>query len=647
MNKEAAWDAKVAKRKAEAEKLRMKTVLKVERAYSDFQLLENRWDNLVTNAFWNQFIKDHQREAARRITYSRRLILADTMGLGKTFSAYAACDYIRAATAEGDTESVSTAFVHEYIPGQCTSEADLIFADSPTCRETVNHWTEFYLEPREGVHKFVKTNPPAGRRILYVCPSSLDRNVLSELRHWGQDTQTGRPARSIHNLSHLTKVARQMKIDVFKEMADYVVIINYEAWRKDRLLLNDLVDLKFDTVIIDEAHSIKDRTSNAYRGVRQILDGLVMDPEDQFRTISRRLDPVRYVIPMTGTPVLNKPQELYSLLTLVDPKTYPNTSEGENRFLNTYCIMNPETRRWTFAFGGIDLLLKKVGNRLLRRDRKTAGIKTWATTPQIHSLVVDEEAYPEQARARRQMRENAMIMIDEAQGSAVIASVMLAVYTRLRQIETWPAGIEIKDKNGVVKLKVDIEQSQKLDYLIRPEIIDGSFSGEYEGLIPEVCPTERTIVFSQFKAPLREIADRCRRAGIRVAILDGSTSESIRNEIRIDFDRKFTKQETPDQYKYDIVLANYKVGGVGLNLTGATQVIVLDEEWNPGKRDQAFGRADRMGQEAEVSIHIIRMKATIDTWLASIIREKEDMTTGFESGASAIDLKSALESGEL
>jgi SNF2 family DNA or RNA helicase len=95
------------------------------------------------------------------------------------------------------------------------------------------------------------------------------------------------------------------------------------------------------------------------------------------------------------------------------------------------------------------------------------------------------------------------------------------------------------------------------------------------------------------------------------------------------------------------VLCNYRVGGVGVNFTDATQMIILDEEWNPGKRDQAYDRIHRMGQDKPVTIHVLRVAGTVDRWLEDIISEKEAMIDGFHNVADnmAQQMFDALKSG--
>lgn len=459
----------------------------------------------------------------------------------------------------------------------------------------------------------VVVKKPAGRKILYFCPSTMIGNVEREIRRWA-------PKRSVVALGGRTKAERQFLLQMMKAHPEYVVVCNYEAWRRDKSLIDDLVDVEFDTCIIDEAHNIKDRKSQAYRGIKQILT---------------RSD-IPFVIPMTGTPILNKPQEFFSLLTLVDPYHF----HSENYFLRDFCQQDYETGKWRFKPGGVEYLFKRFPNLFLRRTKEQAGIVLPPKTITVHEIEVDEQAYPMQAKARNQMRQWGSIMLDPERGKALSAAAIIAVYTRLRQIETWPAGMSLRDENGdvIAELGPEYGESQKIDEIIRWE---NSNVNDWTGLIPEITRHknnvdggERTVVFSQFKTPLHEIARRGKEAGYRVAVLDGDTPESLRQEIAIDFDNKH--KDEAGWGKYDLVLCNYKVGGVGLNLTAATQMIVLDEEWNPGKRDQAYDRIHRMGQDKPVTIHVLRTVGTIDKWLANLIDEKESLVDGFHGTADSM-----------
>ena len=156
-------------------------------------------------------------------------------------------------------------------------------------------------------------------------------------------------------------------------------------------------------------------------------------------------------------------------------------------------------------------------------------------------------------------------------------------------------------------------------------------------------------MFSQFTTALQGFKDILEDNGLRVALLTGATPKKLRQEIKDNF--YLAKGEEP---KWDIVLCNYKTGGTGLNLTSASATHILDEEWNPGKRDQAYARTDRIGQELENDVYIYRIPASIDTWMSNTIHRKEQIVSAFndtmvdsKAEMTAESLSEAMRTGEI
>ena len=197
----------------------------------------------------------------------------------------------------------------------------------------------------------------------------------------------------------------------------------------------------------------------------------------------------------------------------------------------------------------------------------------------------------------------------------------------------------------------EVRESIKLDRIINEP--SRTESGDWEGMAIDYTGGgdkingDRVVVFSQFKGPLIELERRMKAAGIDVVRFDGDTPEDIRNQVKTDFDRMVADQPGYE-YKWQVALCNYKSGGVGLNFNAATHAIILDEEWNAGKRDQAYARLDRMGQTEENTVDVLRLDKTIDTWLANLIDSKEALAEGFQdSAAMANSLLDAMRNGEV
>jgi SNF2 family DNA or RNA helicase len=334
----------------------------------------------------------------------------------------------------------------------------------------------------------------------------------------------------------------------------------------------------------------------------------------------------------TGTPILNSPLDIYALLHLCDPMLFARKTQ----FLETFCITNHHSGKVEFRDGQLDNLRPLIAGRFIARTREDAGIVLPTQRKHIVRVDLDEHKYTKQYKIVRQLSERAQIMLDSGESMTIMH--LIALITRKRQANVWPAGIELKDNEGNVVFSVgqEVRESCKLDV-----VVDQILQIHAEG--------RRQVVFSQFTTALQGLFEMLEEAGLSVALLTGATPRNLRDEIKNNF--YLAKGEEP---KWDIVLCNYKTGGTGLNLTSATATHIIDEEWNPGKRDQAYARTDRIGQELENDVYIYRIPASIDTWMSNTIHRKEQMVSAFndtmgEEGAemTAESLSEAMRSGEI
>lgn len=131
------------------------------------------------------------------------------------------------------------------------------------------------------------------QKILVVVPDDVVSNFVREIQHWA-------PHRSVIMLGKQTKLARNMAIDLMRSLDSFIVVINYSAWRKDSSLLDRLVSLRFDTVIMDEAHTIKETTTNAYKGCAQLVLAENSCPKCRGaiqKSISQKIQLLNYLTP--------------------------------------------------------------------------------------------------------------------------------------------------------------------------------------------------------------------------------------------------------------------------------------------------------------------------------------------------------------
>ena len=496
------------------------------------------------------------------------------------------------------------------------------------------------------------------RKVLVVCQADICDQFAGEL-------MTLAPHRTVVNLYKKTPKSRHALMENVLASDEACVVVNFEIWRKDKDLLAKLMGWRIDTMIVDEAHNLKNTQTSNFKYIEMLvkidnvcpnckgaLKGLIgsdkkLKPCGACGWRKGDATPVRHVYKLdewlstksmknvcftTGTPILNSPMDIYALLHLCDPMLFARKSQ----FLETFCITNYHSGKVEFRDGQLDNLKPLIAGRFIARSREDAGIVLPVQRKHIVRVDLDKDVYKKQYKIIRQLSERAQIMLDSGEQMTIMH--LISLITRKRQANVWPAGIELRDSEGNVVFSVGAEmrESVKLDVAL-------------EHILAIHAEGRRQVVFSQFTTALDGFKDMLEEKSLRVAVLTGATPRKLRDEIKNNF--YLARGEEP---KWDIILCNYKTGGTGLNLTSATATHIIDEEWNPGKRDQAYARTDRIGQELENDVYIYRIPASIDTWMSNTIHRKEQMVSAFQDtmtdeGADMTvnSLSEAMRTGEI
>ena len=481
------------------------------------------------------------------------------------------------------------------------------------------------------------------RKVIAVVPADSVENFVREVAMWV-------PHRNPIIITGMNKMQRDFFLKALKNAPEWLIVMNYEAWNFDSHVMEDLIALQPDALIADEAHRGKSMKTLAGQGLQRLrysintcplcnapdvkFNPLTKErPEDEYTCWCGHTGPlhdflsIKYVFPISGTFILNRPQELFPLLRLVDIYNF----WSESLYLKDFTQkIGPSLYIWTA--GGEKQLMKKIGPRYIARDRKSAGVVIPPVEPVDHYLRLPDLqlTHPDQHEAYIQIQKFMELAFTE--DDTMDIPEMIVRLMRMRQVLVWPAMIEyaIKDENGNTKkiLRLDVRESWKID--------------QAETMINELNEEgERVVVFSQFRPGLHELQ---RRLGLRTAIYDGTSSRRLRNDIQLDFDVK----TAPKSPRWDNVLSSYKAGGEALNFNTASRMIFLDREWNPGREDQATGRMDRMGQTKDTYLHKLIIGPTVDTWMGNLIDNKAQMIGGFEVEAEMYKKAyEALRNGEM
>lgn len=463
------------------------------------------------------------------------------------------------------------------------------------------------------------------RKIILVAEANVCAQFAGEISDLA-------PHRTIINLAGLTPSTRHERLNRMMRLDEGVIVLNYEMFRRDEEALGKVLLWQADTLIIDEAHNMKSVKTSNFKHVQQIAfadntcpecSGLIYGltrvcgscgwkvqdlrawKSDAMKDLTMFLSTksVKNILPMSGTPLLNTPVDLFSILHLIDPVRFPSESAFKKEFTHPDYSLN----RPILTPRGERLIGQLTKGRFLARTLEEVGIFLPKQRIHVERVEVDPKAYPLQARTIEQVNKFAAIMLSTGEQATLMHAI--TVILRKRQANTWPGGITFRDANtGEIVFSVgqEVQESAKMDAAL-------------ERIKQYHAKGKRQIVFSQFSTALEEFEKRINAAGIRAIRFDGSTPKRLRDQIKNNF-----YAAKGEEAKWDVVLVHYKTGGAGLNLTAATVTHILDEEWNAGKRDQAYARNHRMGQTEETDVHIYRCPG-VDVWMANLIAMKERM----------------------
>lgn len=406
------------------------------------------------------------------------------------------------------------------------------------------------------------------------------------------------PKLFVYPLISATPEARKIAATLLAHHEEFVVVTNIESWRRSiDVTTEDILKIPYDGVILDEAHHIKNSATGTAQG------------------FFRLAEEIPKVLELTGTPIKNRPQEMYSLLHAL----YPDLFISERKFLVDYCDTRGQNK-WVFTEFGVKQLVQKINSFYLARSPEDVGRKV--PPPRMITYDLDFDAHPEQKEAYKVITERNMAILNS--GAVIPIMSQLAIMTRQAQVVSWPAGIEFKiadpfDPDIIEILKFDVHQSVKMDWA--------------EELLQElVGEGERVVLFSRFKPAIYELKRRLELQGLSVAVITGDEkAKGNTQEIFDDFDLK-TASKSP---KYQVLLATYQTVGESANLNAATHMILYDRFWNPGNEDQAIGRIDRINSVTQATIHVPQVKDSIDIFMAELISDKRNLVMSFGDEATA------------
>jgi len=340
-----------------------------------------------------------------------------------------------------------------------------------------------------------------------------------------------------------------------------------------RLDIDMLQNFYFNYVILDESQVIKNPTSNIAKAVMQLRS--------------------RYKVTLTGTPLENTTLDLWSQMTFINP----GLLGGQTFFKNEYQIPI-EKKQDELKTKKLNAIIKPF---ILRRLKSQVATELPEKVENIHYADMTPEQAERYEEAKSFYRHKILDLIDK-EGIGNSRMTILEGLTKLRQISNHPKMIDA-EYTGT---------SGKLDDVIH----------KLENAIAE---GHKLLVFSQFVKHLEIVKQVLITKKIRFAYLDGSTND------RQDQVEKFNKEED-----LKVFLISIKAGGLGLNLTEADYVFILDPWWNPAVEAQAIDRAHRIGQKRKVFTYKFISRNSVEEKILVLQKNKLKLSEGLISTEESI-----------
>ena len=330
-----------------------------------------------------------------------------------------------------------------------------------------------------------------------------------------------------------------------------VVLTTYGVLRRD---VSWMKEAPFDYAVLDEAQAIKNADSDSAKAARLVR--------------------AQHRLALSGTPVENRLDDLWSLFEFLNPGMLGRSS----------AFVAAGAGRAEIDEDGRRILARALRPFILRRTKRQVARDLPERVEQTLHCELDEAQRTTYDEVRTHYQ-RALLARTARDGVRRSMFLVLEALLRLRQAACHP---------GLIDPQRGDEPCAKLDTLL-PLLEDVLSQGS------------KALVFSQFTSFLAILRRRLEGAGIVYEYLDGQTSD---RERRV---RRF--QDDPD---CPVFLVSLKAGGLGLNLTAADYVFLLDPWWNPAAEAQAIDRAHRIGQSKTVFAYRIVARDTIEEKVLSL-----------------------------
>lgn len=433
-----------------------------------------------------------------------------------------------------------------------------------------------------------------GFPVIVICPASLKRNWERETKKWLPDARVG-------VLSGHPFPLRNLK----QERIFDVVIINYNSRVLERWLMK-LVEFGALTIILDEAHNVKNESAQQTKLVESLL---------QHSTRARRML-------LTGTPVVNRPKEFWTMIKMLGRA---KEMGGYTEFMKRYDTTDLDRLE--------ELNVRSRTHFMIRRLKKDVLPELPPKLRTIVPIEIDNLTQYERA---------------EYDIAGYFATIKANDDAFLREIERYADAKALEgDHRALFLLEAKREHfnaaymiAAQNERLLRWEALKQmAVRGKMKGVVAWIDDfladsDQKLVVFAEHTLIIEALAEY-----YRAPFIHGGVNSDKRQPL---VDRFQTDPSTR------VIVGNMKAMGEGLTMTAASNVAFVEFGWNPKTHDQAEDRCHRIGQHDSVMVwNLAAIKPngdpTIDFELADMIDRKREMVDAIQDGADAATQRSMME----
>jgi len=388
------------------------------------------------------------------------------------------------------------------------------------------------------------------RTVMIICPASLKQQWAREIAKFTdlqcQIIQGPPPKRGVQYRREKT-----------------FFVINYELLLRDLSMINEI--LRPDLIILDEAQRIKNWRTKIAAAVKLI--------------------PTRYAFVLTGTPLENRLEDLYSLMQVVDPKILGPLW----RYMVDFHVT--DERGKVLGYRNLSVLRKRLAPVMLRRDRSIV-------SDQLPERILQQLDVPMTAKQR------------EIHDDAMAKAGQLATIAKRRPLTP-------TEQNRLIAALQQARMACNAAGLVDKETKGSPKLDELADLLDEICIQSglKAVVFSCWELMTQMVEKRLRKMGLGYVRLHGGVPTAKRGEL-IDHFR--------DDDAVQVFLST-DAGGVGLNLQSGSALINMDVPWNPAVLEQRNARIHRLGQQRSVQIITLVAASSYEEQVLSLVNTKQHL----------------------